>query len=178
MARCFSLIFIAMAIVITGAKAGAVENQADDGTAMVTRADEKQAIHLYFADPLGRHLISEERFFPVHEDVGRFGKVLLNALVEGPKGTLHRTLPEGIGIRAFFLIDDGTAVADIRLGGKRLSLSCREEVLAVFSIVNTLIVNIPEIRQVKIITQGTGAVTFAGHVDITDPLKADMLLIR
>ena len=52
------------------------------------------------------------------------------------------------------------------------------ERLSIYSIVNSLILNVSEIQMVKILINGKDALTLAGHIDLRFPLKADMLLIR
>ena len=52
------------------------------------------------------------------------------------------------------------------------------ELLTVYSIVNSLVLNIPEIRAVKILINGNESMTLAGHIDLQKPVSANMLLIR
>jgi hypothetical protein len=52
------------------------------------------------------------------------------------------------------------------------------ELITIYSIVNSLILNIPAIDAVKILIGGREALTLAGHVDLRFPFKANMLLIR
>ena len=52
------------------------------------------------------------------------------------------------------------------------------EIMTIYSIVNSLVLNIPEIDAVKILIDGKESITLAGHIDLKFPLKADMLLIR
>jgi hypothetical protein len=48
----------------------------------------------------------------------------------------------------------------------------------VYSIVNSLILNVTDIEAVKILIEGQESITLAGHIDLQQPLKANMLLIR
>ena len=50
--------------------------------------------------------------------------------------------------------------------------------ITIFSIVNSLILNVPQIKTVKFIKGGREALTLAGHIDIRLPFKANMLLVR
>jgi hypothetical protein len=54
----------------------------------------------------------------------------------------------------------------------------RSELLTVYAVVNTLILNLPEVSAVKILIEGREVSTLAGHIALEDPLNADMLLIR
>ena len=50
--------------------------------------------------------------------------------------------------------------------------------LTVYSIVNSLIINIPSIKQVKLLIDGSDIDTLAGHLDVQNPIPANMLIIR
>jgi hypothetical protein len=52
------------------------------------------------------------------------------------------------------------------------------ELLTIYSVVNSLILNIPQIKQVKILIGGNESSTLAGHIDLQDPLRAHLLIIR
>jgi hypothetical protein len=50
--------------------------------------------------------------------------------------------------------------------------------LTIFSVVNSLILNVSEIDRVKILIDGSETSTLAGHINLQVPFKAHMLLIR
>jgi hypothetical protein len=50
--------------------------------------------------------------------------------------------------------------------------------LTIYSLVNTLVLNLPEIDRIKILINGREATTLGGHVDLQFPFNANMLLIR
>jgi hypothetical protein len=52
------------------------------------------------------------------------------------------------------------------------------EQLTLFSVVNSLILNVPEIDRVKILIDGAEVQTLTGHLPLEFPLTADMLLTR
>src|SRR5205085_914653 len=52
-----------------------------------------------------------------------------------------------------------------------------DELLSVYSIVNSLTVNFPAIKRVQILVDDRPADTLAGHVDLSRPLPADMTLL-
>ncbi len=43
---------------------------------------------------------------------------------------------------------------------------------------NTVALNIPEIEEVQLLIQGRKEETLKGHIDISQPLKPDMKVIR
>jgi spore germination protein GerM len=52
------------------------------------------------------------------------------------------------------------------------------EMLAVYSIADTIILNVPEIKQVQILIDGEMRATLAGGIDLSAPLGANINLIR
>lgn len=140
---------------------------------------EKQVVHLYFADPTQPFLIAETRVVINPGDPISFGRQLVAELTKGSINGNLATIPEGTTLRSFFLLEEGTAVVDFsdQLRNNHPD-GCRQEQLTLFSIVNSLVLNIPEIDRVQILIAGEENGTLAGHMTIESPLTADMLLIR
>lgn len=139
----------------------------------------KMAVHLYFGDRSAAVLRSEVRVIPVTGDLVDTIKRIVEALIAGPQSELMRTLPAKSGLRAVYCSNDGTATLDFtdalvsgHPGG------CATELLSIYSIVNTLVLNLDGVEQVKILVAGRETTTLAGHVDLRDPLQAEMLLIQ
>ena len=143
-------------------------------------AAEKQIAHLYFADAKRPFLVTETRVVMNTDDAVTLGRHLIAMLVDGPDdGTNLPTLPERTTLRSFFLLGNGTAVVDFSAALRENHPgSCRMEQLSLFSIVNSLVLNIPEVVRVKILIDGEEATTLAGHLTLDAPLTADMLLTR
>lgn len=140
---------------------------------------EKQVVHVYFADPHQPFLVSESRVMVNTGDPIDFGRRLLAALIDGSAGGALATLPRDTEVRAFFLLDNGTAVVDFGAPLREDARGgCRWEQLTLFSIVNTLVLNVAEISRVKILIDGTESQTMAGHLPLAFPLTADLLLTR
>jgi hypothetical protein len=137
------------------------------------------SVHLYFADVDGRYLRAEERSLPQGADPTDQGRNIISALIEGPRSNLGPTLPEGTELKAFFIAEDRTAYADFSPAlGERHPGGAHSELLTVYSIVNSLLLNLPRIETVKILIAGRESETLAGHVLLTFPYIANMLLIR
>lgn len=106
---------------------------------------------------------------------------LLTALLApAPSGTDPRSVPEGIEIRATYLLPDGTAIID--LGGPLFAAGwktgAQAELMLVYSIVQTLTSNVPTIQRVQLLVNGQPAETLAGHVSIEHPLRPNPRLVR
>lgn len=96
------------------------------------------------------------------------GKQLLTALIAGPPDSDQRTLPSGASLEEFYLLPEGTAVADFSSEiSTEMPSGIQSEQLAVDSIADTLAANIPNLRRLKILIDGHEAKTLAGHIDLT-----------
>ncbi|MDE3137540.1 MAG: GerMN domain-containing protein [Acidobacteriota bacterium] len=96
------------------------------------------------------------------------GKQLLTALIAGPPDPSRRTLPPGTTLLEFYLLPEGTAVADFsNTLSTAMPSGIQSEQLAVESIGDTLAANIPALRRLKILIDGQEAKTLAGHIDLT-----------
>lgn len=138
-----------------------------------------QLVHLYFADVTRPFLVAEARVVIDPGDAAAFGRQLVAELIAGSKRGYLATLPKGTQLRSFFLLEDGTAVVDFSVhlrenhpGG------CRLEQLTLFSVVNSLILNVDGIDRVKILIDGMEAQALTGHLPLDFPFTADMLLTR
>jgi len=139
----------------------------------------KSVVSLYFADADNAFLISEQRSLSRSSDPAQFGRVIIESLIEGPGGGLGRTIPGEAVLRAFYIAKDGTAYADFTAAlRERHPGGSSSELLTVYSIVNSLIMNIPEIKRVKILIEGRESLTLVGHIDLRSPFKANSLLVR
>ena len=144
-----------------------------------TQQPGKSLVHLYFADKENSFLIAEERVLLRSDDPAEFGKTIIESLIRGPQEELMRTIPAEAALRALYVTQDGTAYVDFTEAVKENHPGgSKSELMTIYSIVNSLILNIPEIDAVKILIGGTESMTLAGHIDLRFPFKADMLLIR
>ncbi|WP_319407782.1 GerMN domain-containing protein [uncultured Desulfosarcina sp.] len=140
---------------------------------------DKQEVHLYFTDAKRPFLVAETRVMVNPGDPTAFSRQLIVELIKGSVRGNLATIPKGTQLRSFFLLEDGMAVVDFSTHFRENHPgSCRLEQLTLFSIVNSLILNVPEVDRVKILIDGAEAQTLAGHLPLEFPLTADMLLTR
>ncbi len=145
----------------------------------VTPLQSKKPVFLYFSEKEGRTLTSEERMIPFSEDPSIFAKSILEALIEGPRRDLIRTIPEGVVVNAVFISPDNIAYVDLsKAVQENHPGGAGAELTTIYSIVNSLTLNIPEIRKVKLLAAGREILTLAGHVSLEAPLGANMMMIR
>jgi len=140
---------------------------------------DKQVVHLYFADVKRPFLIAEARVMVNPGEPLAFSRQLVSELINGSARGNLATIPNETRLRSFFLLGDGTAVVDFSQHLRENHPgSCRLEQLTLFSIVNSLILNVSEVDKVKILIDGAEVQTLTGHLSLEYPLTADMLLTR
>src|SRR6266446_1646103 len=105
---------------------------------------------------------------PLSDDPVLRAKQVLNTLLAGPVDTELRTLPPDALLLAFYLLPDGTAIADF---SEALATSVPSgivsEQLAVNSIARTLEADVPQVQRMRILIHGQEMETLAGHLDLT-----------
>jgi hypothetical protein len=93
---------------------------------------------------------------------------LLHELTVNPPTPGQRTIPADTVVLGFYILPDGTAIADFSdaLSSEMPSGILSEE-MAVNSIARTLESNVPILRRLKILIHGQEVDTLAGNVDLT-----------
>jgi len=124
---------------------------------------------LYWASPENENALAAVTVsLALSSDPVLRAKQVLNTLLAGPVDSDLRTLPPDAALLAFYLLPDGTAVADF---SEALATSTpsgiQSEQLAVDSIARTLEANVPQIRRLKVLIHGQELDTLAGHLDLT-----------
>lgn len=133
---------------------------------------------LYFpAD--GGVLRSERRELQVTESPRDRVRKIVQALLAGPKaGGLYRPFPEGVKLGSV-LLADGVLYLDLIWDGhdEPPASGSTEEVQRVFSLVDSICLNVPEAQRVVLLWNGFQRDTFSGHVDLSRPLRPDQTLV-
>jgi spore germination protein GerM len=124
---------------------------------------------LFWASPEDEYALSPVTVeLALSSDTVLRAKQVLNTLLAGPVDSDLRTLPPDAALLAFYLLPDGTAVADF---SEALATSTpsgiQSEQLAVDSIARTLEANVPQVKRLKILIHGQELDTLAGHLDLT-----------
>jgi hypothetical protein len=105
---------------------------------------------------------------PLASDPVLRAKQVLNTLLAGPVDTELRTLPPDAALLAFYLLPDGTAIADFSEAlATSIPSGIESEQMAVDSIAKTLEANVPQVRRLKILIHGQEVDTLAGHLDLS-----------
>jgi len=105
---------------------------------------------------------------PLSSDPALRAKQVLNTLLAGPVDAELRTVPPDAVLLAFYLLPDGTGIADF---SEALATSTPSgivsEQMAVDSVTKTLEANVPQVRWLKVLIHGQEVDTLAGHLDLT-----------
>lgn len=139
----------------------------------------ERAVVLYFADPEEDLLVEERREIPKRDDVEEEAEELIGALVRGPRGKLVPTLPPRVRLLGLQIDERGVARVNF---SKELSKDhpggSSGEILTVYSIVNSLTRNFPQIKRVQLLIEGKRVETIAGHLSVVGPVQSNPELIK
>ena len=105
---------------------------------------------------------------PLSNEPAVRAKQVLNTLLAGPADPELRTLPPDAVLLAFYLLPDGTGIADFSEAmASSIPSGIESEQRAVDSMTRTLAANVPQINRLKILIHGQEVETLAGHLDLT-----------
>jgi spore germination protein GerM len=138
----------------------------------------KASVTVWFPSSADATLVGESREIVETKRAADRGTQILQALLDGPQGTEARAaVPEGTTLRQLWVREDGTAYADFSPELARgMAGGSEDELLAVYSIVDSLTLNVEEIHRVGILVEGHERDTLSGHVDLRRPLPPDRKL--
>jgi spore germination protein GerM len=131
-----------------------------------------RTVKLYFESP-DLVLVAETRNLALPASPAGALSVTVRELFKGSaNAAVPKLFPPDTVVRAAYLLPDGTAFVD--LGGATLTngwgTGSHEELMAVYSVVQTITANFPEARRVRILVNGEPAETLAGHIDLAKAL--------
>jgi hypothetical protein len=134
---------------------------------------------LFFGSEDGQRLVGVEQDVPLAEGTVAQARALVEALLATPPPPpLVRTIPEGTTLRGIYVSDQQEVFVDLDAAVRiRHAGGSMQELLTVYSLVNTLLVNLPTASAVQILIDGREADTLAGHVDLRRPLRKNEALI-
>lgn len=161
---------------------GAADSAESDSVAVTGDQGLGLPVDLYFPTADGRLAAETRELPPANEPVERI-EALVESLLGGPQSTeagLVRPLPEDVVLEGVYLGPGGVAFLDLRTPEPRdpPAVGSREEMQIVFSLVNSVALNVAEARRVVLLWNGRQPATFAGHLDTSRPLAPDTDLVR
>lgn len=136
-------------------------------------------VDLYFPAEAGL-LRAERRTLDTSEAPRDQVHAIVTELLKGPEGAgLARPLPEGVEVGSVLLAPEGIAFVNLQwkdhedppAGGSTA------EMQMVYSLVNSIALNVPRVPRVALLWNGTQRLTFSGHLDTSLPLTPDRDLV-
>ena len=135
---------------------------------VTTEPERKEKVRIFWAAENGSTLEPVEMELALPAEPEPRAKLVILALIASAPRPEVRTLPADAALLDFYLLDDGTAIADFSDALARATPSgILSEQMAVDSILRTLEANVPGIRRVKILINGQEVDTLAGHADLS-----------
>lgn len=177
-------ILVSLAAIIIGWKIGQGrqgpdEIQQAESSELTPDEGETRVVELFFPGPGGR-LFVEEREIPPQDDLLAKVRLILDGLLAGPETEdLFPALPPEVTVDWLHLNPAGIFYVDLKFSGEVPfpAWGSRQEMLAVYSIVNTVLTSSPEIRSVVLLRNGQQRPTFAGHLDTSRPLVGNQQIV-
>jgi len=156
------------------------ENNTNPNISAVNPDINQKYVYIYFTDEESEYLKAEKRRILFNTDSAQYAKALMKILLNGPKNKkLFSPIPERTKLISLYLKHNNTVVVDFseeikdnHPGGSQA------EILTIYSIVDTLTLNIKKIKRVQILINGKEADTLAGHIALNFPLKENLDLIQ
>lgn|GEM_PF-750839 len=175
---------------VVGTDAGG-EAASEDGSA-VAAADGESAEdgdgprwELFFPG-YGKRLYAERRPIPAlvegeaPPDLRDRVRGIVEALLEGPRSAGRvAPLPPGVTLAAVYLGAGGVVYLDFQApeGAPPPASGSMAELLTIYSVVNSVARNVPEVRAVVLLWNGNQRFTLSGHVDTSRPLLPNPQLL-
>ena len=158
----------------------AVDPAGVPGAAAAPAAVPKIKATLFFQSEDGLHLVPAEREVPLAEGAVAQARSILEAQLSAEaQAPLFSTIPKGAKLRGIFVSDRNEVFVDldpsIRTAHPGGTL---QELMTVYTIVNAVLTNLPDLQEVQILIGGQEADTLAGHVDLRRPLRKNAVIVQ
>ena len=152
----------------------AAPSRARGGREGAERHDQRQA--LLRGRATARACVIEERTVSFSNDLSRQLRMVVEELV---RGSQHRPpahpRPRARSVLEVFVTARGMAYVDLsKEAATPPGAGSDDELLTVYSVVNSLTANFPAVKRVQILIEDRPVPTLAGHVDLSRPLPPDL----
>jgi sporulation and spore germination protein len=127
----------------------------------------------------GRYLNAE--IVEISRDLSPYERIqiLINRLTKGPASKyFEKILPENVTLQAIFIGENEVTLDFSKELSENFQGGTITEMLTVYSIVNTVTLNVDNIQKVQIMTEGKIRTVLSGEIDISRPLSTNLNLIH
>jgi hypothetical protein len=111
----------------------------------------------------------ELREVPLPAELDVRVRTVVDELLRGPRGNLRPVVPYPAEVAAVFVDSRAVAYVDLTPPPKPLEGS-NVEIMLVYGIVDSVLLNCPELEAVQILFGGREVDTLTGHLDLSQPL--------
>jgi spore germination protein GerM len=140
---------------------------------------EKRIVTLFFSEEEGEYLVGEKREIPKRERVEEEARETVVELIKGPKGKLIPALPPRTRLLTLEMDQNGVAKVNFdQTLSKEHPGGSSAEMLTLYSIVNSLTLNFPQIKRVQILIDGKAAESIAGHISLRQPVSFNPSIVK
>jgi len=144
-----------------------------------TSEQNRREVSLFFQEADSEYLGAERRKIFLTTSLADQAKQIVVELINGPQEPgLLPTLPPQTSLRGLYLdrrgsayVDLSSEAADLHPGGTG------EEIATIYSLVDSLIYNLPEIKRVRILINGEERETLKNHLDLRRDYRKDMSIV-
>lgn len=140
------------------------------------QAPDIRLVALFFGAPDGSGFMREGREIAVEDTVDGMLASVVGELVVGPVGNLAPTLPPNARVLGAHLKGDLAEVDFSRELVDGLPGGSSAEITAVYSVVDTVAANFPQVKGVRFLVDGQPLKELKGHLDLSAPISPDYTL--
>ena len=143
-----------------------------------TSVEKAREVILYFASVDGQALVAETRDIAACEQDEDCLRGTVRALIAGSQQELAAILPPQVVLNdvsvegSLVNVDFSQELVSAHPGGTQ------SELLTIYGLVDTLAVNFPHLRQMRVLVDGAPVATLKGHVDLRQPINPDFSLVK
>jgi spore germination protein GerM len=156
-----------------------LERRAEKELEKKTALRGRKIVTLYFSGEEGDYLTGEKREILTKGNAQEEAKEIIHELIKGPKGKLIRTLPPRTKLLSLQLDEKGLAKVNFdKVLSRDHPGGSSAEIMTVYSIVNSLTLNFPQIKGVQILIEGEKGGSIKGHLALDLPILSKTDLIK
>jgi spore germination protein GerM len=142
-------------------------------------AKERKDVILYFSEPEEEYLVGEKREILKRDKVEEEAEEIIAELIKGPKGKLIPTVPSHAKLLTFQIDERGLAKVNFdQTLPKEHPGGSSAEMMTIYSIVNSLTLNFPQIKRVQILIDGKAVESIAGHISLKQPIPSNPNMVK
>ena len=140
---------------------------------------EKKVVTLFFSEEEGEYLVGEKREILKTGRVEEEAKETVVELIKGPKGKLIPALPPQTKLLTLQVDQNGMAKVNFdQTLSREHPGGSSAEMLTLYSIVNSLTLNFPQIKRVQILIDGKVVESIAGHISLKQPVSFNPSIVK